>query len=481
MAISSTGIGSGLDVNSIVSQLVALERRPIVQLRSEASRLQTQVSAFGQLQSRLSALRDAAGRLTDTATWNMATASSSNPQAVGVSVNGAAAPGSYSLRVDQLATGQAVATAATFASPSATLGSGTLRIELGRFGAGSEAEESGSTGVDIVIEPGANSLSAVRDRINAASAGVMASIVNDVSGSRLVIRSRETGAENAFRIQVLNDDDGNAADGAGLSALAYDPQGFSAMTRTLAASNARATIDGLAVESSGNTLNGVIPGLNLTLLRAGPDPVDVVVGQDTERLRKVVTDFADAYNSVVNLLREQMRFDATSKVAGPLQGDRTGSMLVGQLRGLLTANGGTSASFAALRDVGFDMTTDGTVKVNTGKLDAALARKDELQQLFAHREQADPSRNGVAQRFRTWVDGALGVDGALNTRTQGLQTRIRSNEQQQSRLEDRVARTEQRLLAQYTALDTRMGQLQGLSAYVTQQMTLLNNNFNPRR
>jgi flagellar hook-associated protein 2 len=481
MSISSAGIGSGLDVNAIVTQLVALERRPIVQLRSEASRLQTQVSAFGQLQSRLSALRDAADRLTQPATWGVATATSSNPQAIGATSTGSPTPGAYSLVVDRLAAGQALASATAFANPSASVGSGTLRIELGDFDAVPPVPKAGATAVEIVIEPGADSLGAIRDRINAANAGVAASIVNDVNGSRLVVRSRETGAENGFRIQVLSDGDGNPADGSGLSSLAFDPQGFSAMQRTLSASNARASVDGLWVESATNTLSGVVDGLTLQLNRAGPDPVNVVVTQDNEKLRKSITDFADAYNAVVKLLRDQTKFDPETKTAGALQGDRTGGMLLGQLRGLITGGSEASGVFTRLRDIGFDVGTDGSIKVENSKLDAALGRKDELQKLFANRDLNTPANEGFGQRFKTWLDGALGVEGPLTTRTQGLQGRIRSNEQQQQRLEDRVQRTEARLLAQYTALDTKMGQLQGLSAYVTQQMTMLMNNSNGRR
>jgi flagellar hook-associated protein 2 len=481
MSISSTGIGSGLDVNAIVSQLVALERRPIFQLRSEASRLQTQVSAFGQLQSRLSALRDAADKLTQPATWGVATANSSNPQAVGATSTGSPTPGSYTLVVDRLAAGQALASAGAFADANASVGSGTLRIELGDFDAVPPVPKAGATAIDIVIEPGADSLAAVRDKINGANAGVVASIVNDVNGARLVMRSSQTGAENGFRIQVLDDADGNPADGNGLSALAFDPQGFSAMQRTLSASNARASIDGLWVESTTNTLGGVVDGLTLQLNRAGPDPVSVVVAQDTDKLRQAVTAFADAYNAVAGLLREQMKFDPETKAAGALQGDRTGSLLLGQLRGLLSGNSGASGTFTALREIGFDIATDGTIKVDAGKLDTALGNKNELQKLFANRDLNEPANEGFGQRFKSWLDGALGVEGPLTSRTQGLQGRIRSNEQQQQRLEDRVLRTEARLLAQYTVLDTKMGQLQGLSAYVTQQMAMLMNNSNNRR
>src|SRR5205823_6066563 len=160
------------------------------------------------------------------------------------SSGGGAASGSYSVTVQKLATSQ-TATSTAFASSSSTLSAGTLTIELGTWTGDPETgftAKSGSSPVSITIGAGETSLSAIRDKINAANAGVTASIINDASGARLSIRSTSTGAENAFRLTATEStDDGDAS--TGLSALGYDATAASPMTRNQKAINAQATIN----------------------------------------------------------------------------------------------------------------------------------------------------------------------------------------------------------------------------------------------
>lgn len=477
MAISSAGIGSGLDVRSIVSQLVDIERQPIRQLQSEATRLQTQISAFGRVQSALSTLRDASAKLTQDSNWSASTATSSNTAALGATATGGAASGNYNVVVTRLAVAQTLASTG-YASPSAPLGSGTLRIELGNFDAVPPVPKAGATAIDLNIDPATSSLTEIRDQINAAGAGVVASIVNDVSGSRLVLRSAASGAENGFRVQVLGDDDGDTGDAGGLSALAFDPSagGVSIMGRTQTAANALANINGVPIESASNTLDGTIEGLTLNLRQLGE--AEVVVEPDTAALKKSVDEFVTAYNESIKLLREQTSYDPATKQAGPLQGDRSGSAMLAQLRGIFTGAGGVSATYERLADVGLNLNTDGTIKVDDAKLTAALANGAELKKLFANVDDATPANQGFANKLQGWLNQSLNSDGTLDSRTQSLQARKRNNEQAQARLEDRVARTQVRLERQYTALDTRMGQLSGLASYVSAQMTLLNNTNN---
>lgn len=470
--ISSPGIGSGLDVQSIVAQLVALERRPIQQLEKAATKIQTQISAFGKLQSALATLRDAAARLARNDTWGAVKAASSRPDAVSASVADGAQTGSYSVLVQRLAAGQTVASAA-FADRSAPVGAGTLRIELGDWDSAPPVPKAGAIAVDISVTAD-DSLESLRDKINAADSGVAASIVSDANGARLVVRSRETGVENGFRLQVSADADGNDADNAGLSALAYDPSGGpSFLLRTKQAADALVEIDGIAVQSSTNQLGDVIGGLSLTLTHAGADPVEVTVAQDDESLRKSINDFVTAYNEAIKLLREQTKYDPASKTAGPLQGDRTGIGLMSQLRNLITGSSSASSEFARLADVGLDVQTDGTIQVQDSKLDNAVANSAELRKLFAA-VGTEPGAQGFVQRLKGFLDQVLGVDGTLPSRTSGLQARLKSNESQQQRLEQRIALTEQRLLRQYNALDAQLGQLSGLSQYVTQQLAQFN-------
>ncbi len=473
--ISSPGIGSGLDVNSIITQLVAIERQPIDVLKAKSTKIQAQISEYGKLKSAISAFRDASQKLTGNDTWGMTVGSSSDSTAVGVTVKSGAAAGGYSLQVQTLAKAQSLASG-VFASAATAPGAGTLHIELGAWGAGqtSFTPKSGAAAVDITVAA-TDTLAQVRDKINAANAGVTAIVFTDASGSRLLMRSTATGVANAFRTSVI-DADGVNGDATGLSSLAYDPSsGTAVMTRTETAADAAATLNGLAITSPSNTLANVVDGVTLTLSKLTTSAVDINVSQDNDSLKKAVQAFADAYNALNTLIASEVKYDAASKTGGPLQGDSTAVGLQRQMRALMGSSSGASNVFARLSDVGLELQRDGSLSISAGKLDTALASLPELKKLFANSDTLVPGNNGIARQFRTMGDSLLSVDGAISTRTDGLRKRIELNQDAQDRLDLRVAQTEKRLRAQYTALDATLGRLSGLSSYVTQQMTMFTN------
>lgn len=469
--LSSPGIGSGLDINAIVSQLMALERRPLDLLQQANTKLDTQISAFGKLQSTMTTLRDAARRLTDAGSWTPTKVSSGNAAAVSASSTGLAPPGSYSVSVTNLASAQTLVSNAPLSA--ASIGDGTLTIELGTWGvdAGSGdpllTPKAGSTPVTVTIAPGADSLGAVRDAINAAGAGVTASIVNDATGARLSLRSSTTGAENGFRISV------SEGDSAGLARLAYDPSDtglVSQMDRPLAAGNANAFINGVPISSATNTLTDVIDGLTLTLSQQTTANVDLVVERDNAVIKKSVTDFANAYNELVKLLREQTRYDDASKKAGALQGDRSAVGLQSQLRTLIGSSTGASSVFGRLSDIGLVPQRDGTLLVEDGKLDSAMANLPELKAFFS--QDADGTANdGFGVLMRSLGDTALSTEGILTTRPDGLKSRMERNTDGIERMELRLELVEKRLRDTYTRLDTNLANLSGLQNYVSQQIT----------
>ena len=237
MAISSPGIGSGLDVQSIVTQLVAIEQRPLAQLQSKQVTYNSQLSAFGQISSKISALQDAAAAMAKPEAWSKTSSSSSDTTSVTVTSSGSAASGDYAVNVSRLAKAQNLASAG-FADSSTVVGTGRLRIEVGSWtdlGPPTSATtafspKTASLPFDIEIGSGEDTLAAIRTKINDAKAGVTASIVNDATGARLVIRSNETGAENALRITEV-DENGDPASGA-LAGLTYDPSGGAATSMT---------------------------------------------------------------------------------------------------------------------------------------------------------------------------------------------------------------------------------------------------------
>ncbi len=479
-SISSTGIGSGLDVASMIDRLMALENRPLSLLKTQATTLNTKLSTVGKLQSNFAALRDKANALTSNTLWSNTVATSADASAVKVSTSANATAGSYAVNVSQLALGQTVTSQAPAGGPLA-LNEGTLTIELGSWQAGSPAAgfdaKSGSTPVIITIGPDDTSLTAFRDKINAAGAGVTASIVTDASGARLSLRSTATGAENGFRISASETTDDGTADN-GLSALSFDASAASSpMQRTMSAGNAVLTVNGIALTSASNTLNNVIDGLSLTLQKPTSGDVDVSVTSDTASVKTAITDLVGAFNTLASFIRTQTAYNADSKQAGGLQGDQSILALQNQLRGVLSEASGASSAWSRLSDIGIAIKADGTLETNTTKLDNALGNLPELKKLLAT-DGADSAASGFARRFKRLGDAALGAEGVFESRTASIKAGVTHNSKSQDAMQQRLDQTRARLQAQYTALDTKMATLNGLSSYMTQQITQFNRSSN---
>ena len=466
--LSSTGIGSGLDVSSIVTQLVALERKPITALQTSASQIQTQISSFGRLQSALSKVRDAAAKLASPDTWTQRTANSSDTSAVTATVTGSGSPANYIIKPTQLVQAQSNSSPG-FLAKTDPVGTGHLFIERGTwFTDTAFGTKPGTAAVDITIGAEDNTLEKVRDKINAADAGVSAAIVWDGSYHRLTITSKEGGTANGLRI-TSTDDDGDPVDGNGLSRLTYDPpSGSTQMTRNQAATDAVALVNNLEVHANSNTFNEVVDGVSFTIAKDGGSPVALSVSHDSAAMKKVVQDFVSAYNDMNKLARDLTKIDsANSSNNGALQGDRAAVNLQLQLRGLLGASGPSGGAFARLSDIGISSATDGTLSITDTKLTAALENPAALRTLF----DGDGSTDGVAEQLRSVINQMIGTDGSISSRTTGLQDRLTRNQKDQDRLEDRVTATEKRLRAQYSSLDTRMAGLNSLQTYLTQQIT----------
>ena len=480
-AITSLGIGSGVDINSIVSQLVAVESRPLTQMRQEASALQTQVSSYGQLSSLFGALQSAANKLTGSSLWTQSAATSSDDTAVAVVGGSSAAPGSYAVSVQKLATNQTVVSGTSYASASEPVGAGTMTLEMGKWDLPpmNFVPQVGRAPLTLTVT-NTDTLQTLRDKINELGSGVSAAIVSDSNGARLSLRSSSTGADNGFRLSVA-DGDGNNTDAAGLSRFAFDPgSGNTQMEQKVAAANAEATVNGIAVVSASNELSTVVEGLTLRLRKEGAGSTVVAVTSDRDAVKGAIQGFADAYNTLSKTISDQTRYDPASKVGGPLQGDSAATSLQRQLRGLLNAGSGASATFARLSDVGLEVQRDGTISVDSAKLGSATANLVELKKAFANSDTGNARNDGFARRYAALATQVLGTDGTLTTRTEGLRDRITRNSDEQTHVAERVDRFRARLVAQYTAMDASLSRLNGLSNYVTQQLNAINNS-NSRR
>lgn len=459
--ISSAGIGSGLDVNSIVTQLMAIERQPLKALQTKQTTIQTTVSEYGKVKSAISTLRDAASKLASSSLWGQTVSTSSNAAAVTATTNGSLA-GNYSVAVQSLASAQTVATG-VYPTTTTTPGSGVLRIDLGAWGAGQTSFTGKSPAVSADITVAAtDTLSDVRDKINAAGIGVTALIMTDASGSRLLMRSSTTGAANGFRTS-------------GIAGLDYDPSaGAAGMTQTQAAADAKATVNGLPVTSTTNNFVNIVDGLSLTLNAVTTAPVNVDISADKDNIKKALTAFADAYTAVTKLITADTKFDPVTKKGGPLLADSAVSAIQTQLRSLVGATSGASTVFTRLSDVGLQLQTDGSMTVNATKLDSALVNLPELKKAFSNSDVLAPANDGFGKKFRVLNDTYLSADGSLASRTDGLSTQLTRNQKSQDDLNVRLAGIEKRMRAQYNALDARMAQITSSSSLVSQQIAAYN-------
>lgn len=469
MPITSPGLASGLDVQSIVSQLVALERRPLAPLQQQAASFQSKLSVFGSIKSMVSALGDAASKLTTANAWDGVRAMSTS-DAVGASARAGTAPTSMSIEVQSLAKAQS--NASTAVAQGGTVGSGSLSIQLGSWSGNSFTAGSGAA-VNVAIGA-SDTLGDIATKINQAKAGVNATVLRDASGERLLVRSEKTGVANGFQI-TATDDDGNNTDAAGLSRLAYTSSGTgtAGMSLSQAGADAQATVNNVPITSASNTVSDALPGITLTLSKVTTGPVEVVVSRDRDTIRKNLQGFVDAYNAINNLLTTSTRYDPDTKVAGSLQGDSTAVGLQTSLRrmmGSVTPGG----DFQRLSDVGITIKTGGVMSIDSSKLDKAIDNPEALRRLFAN-DSAVATDKGFGLKVKAFADALVASNGMVSARADGLRSSITRNGKEQDKVNERATRAEARYLAQYNAMDAAVGQLNGLSAFVNQQVTLWNN------
>lgn len=465
----ATAITTGsIDVNGIVSQLMSLEQRPLAALqRREAANLE-RITALGRFQGALSALQSAAQAVARPDAFAGRRANVSGDALTATASNSALA-GSYAVEVMTLAQAQALASA-PLATDGASVGTGRLTIQLGRYDNGSFIPRSGGSPTQIVIGAGQQSLAQVRDAINAAGAGVTASIVASGQQRILTITPNATGADNAVRIGVA-DDDGNDHDAAGLSRLAFDATrtagAGSNLTETRPARDAAFKVNGLTLSSGVNTVDDAIQGVTLTLAREGATAT-VGVTRDTAGARSAINAFVRAYTDFDKTARELLRFDPQTRAAGPLNGDsaaRNAQQAVARLfRGAVS--GASANDFTELSNVGIEIQRDGTVNVNAPRLEAALvADPDKVGRLFAANQAAgNPDSGGVARRLANLTTAMLGNEGQISARTRGLQSTNEQLRKQQQDVQRKLEVVETRLRREYSRLDAELNRMQGVSS-----------------
>nr|WP_298968087.1 flagellar filament capping protein FliD [uncultured Halomonas sp.] len=449
-SISSLGIGSGLDLNGLLDQLQDAERGKLEPIEQQLETQQTKISAYGQLQSALSAFQDSADALNDSALYE-SLSTNVGGEAITATADAEAQPGSYNVNVETLATrGTLASVGVTSADEAITTDAQKLTLNF----VGGADSGNPSKVIDIAAN---SSLEDIRDAINAdEDAGVNATIVNDGTNFRLALSSSETGAD------------------ASIDSFSFDGTApFAADTGTAKqlGTDAVLNVNGIEITSPTNQVEGAIQGVTLNLQAEGDSTVKVE--QDTRAVREAITSFADAYNDLKNTIGTLTSFDAETGAAGELLGDSAVRTVESRMRIALTS--GVEGQFSTLGDIGISLQRDGTLKIDADELDNAIANNQgALSEFFA----GDSDETGMAGQINTMVGQLLSTNGTVTGAISGAENSIESLGERYTRMEQSIEQTISRYRTQFGQLDGMIAQMNQTSSYLTQQFDALDAQLN---
>jgi flagellar hook-associated protein 2 len=456
MAISSSlGIGSGMDINGIVNQLVTAEGQPQFNaITRQENAAKAIVSGLGSLKSALSTFQTAVQKLNDVNLFKTNKATSGNESIVKVTAGAGSTAGSHVMQVTQLAKAQSSIAATEFTGATEVVGSGTMT-----FSAGSK------TPFSVTIDSSNNTLAGIRDAINGAADnnGVTASIINVNNStntgtiSKLVLTAKDTGLANGFSVAVTGD--------AGLSRL---DTSIPANYTGVAAADAKILMDGQVATRSSNVITDVLPGvtLNLQSTAALNTDVNVDITLDNAAIKETISGFVTAYNALNSTTASLGKFAGTSGGSnGALLGDSTLRTIKNDLRQLASAPvTSASSSFNTLKTIGIDVDKDGVMTLDGAKLDQALATNlSSVSDVFS-------STDGVATRLRDKVTQYLQSGGPLDTRQTSLNKQLKTLSDKRSTVQLHLDNVQKTLLKQFIAMDTAVGRFQSTGAFLTKQL-----------
>ncbi len=342
--LTSAGIGSGLDVNGIVSSLMAVAQQPVTLLQQRQSSVQTQVSALGTLQSAVGTLQSAMQTLADPATFQALSATPGNTAVLSATAASGASPGNYAITVGTLAKAQTLVASGLTSqnNPSST---GTLTIQVGSGPA-----------TTVTIDSSNNTLAGLASAINSANAGVTATIVNDGSATpyRLALTANNSGSANT--ISVTN----TLSAGELQTAIA-------GLAQSVAPSNATLTVNGVAISSPSNTVTGAIPGVTLNVAATGSSTL--AVAANSSAIQTNIGNFVNAYNALNSTISGLTAYNATTKTGSPLTGDFATQNLLSRVRSILSQSiSGTGSGPNSLTQIGVTFQSDGSLALNSSTL-----------------------------------------------------------------------------------------------------------------
>lgn len=453
--ITSLGVGSGLDLESILESLEESKTATLLTpITTQEASVEAEISAYGTLTSSLNALQTAAEALADASLYQSLSTSLSG-SGVSVSTTSSAVAGSYSIEVSQLAQAQSLATDG-IADTSTTLGTGTLTLQSGS-----------GTAISITLGSSNNTLAGLRDAINAAGGGITATIVSDGSASpyRLVLTSSSTGTDAEMTVSYSSSDSSDLA-----SSLFGYADGAGSMTETVAAKNAELTINGISVTSQSNTVKDALQGVTLNLTATGASQT-LKVERDTDKILKAITAFVDAYNDFASTVDDLTAYDADSATGGELLGDSTTRRISTELASDIYSSVG-SGTFSYLSQLGITLQSDGTLSIDEDTLQSALDDNiDAVTQFFI----GSDGKSGFISRITEDLDSYLDEDtGLITAKTDSLESKLDRLEERYEQKQALIDSEMERWREQFTQLDTLISTLNSTADYLTTQFEALN-------
>lgn len=452
-SVASSSAGT-LDVPSLVSQLMAVERQPINKLNVKITGSQTKLSALGTIKGLTADFQTALKTLSSKLQGNSATPSDTSVLTATASTTATA--GTYSVNVTTLAQAHKLAAAGQVSDTSAIAAvASTATFTVG------------TTSTDITIAAGAT-LQDIRASINAANIGVTATIINDGSGTpyRLALSSDKTGTSNAINSITIQ----SGGDTAVNDLLAYNPTLNAPtpavpMVQTLAAKDADFTVNGIHIIKSSNTVTDAIDGVTLNLSKVGAS--NLTVARDTASVDTAISGLVESYNALYNKLKSSSAYGSSTKAAPELAGDGTVRLMMDQLRGIFgsPATPASGGSLTTLSQIGVGFQTDGTLKLDHTKLSNALSTSyNDVTNLLS-------SSTGFVTRLNTWADSTVQYGGLIDRRTEGLTASIKDLNTQIDKLEYKMTVIQQRYTKQYSDLNLMLSRMDSTSTYLTQQFS----------
>ncbi|MBV7314785.1 flagellar filament capping protein FliD [Shewanella sp. NIFS-20-20] len=450
MALTATGIGSGLDINNIVKVLVDAEKLPKeASFNKTEDDIKAKVSAIGKLKSALSSFQDALAILQDGKNLNQRQVSTGDNPYFTATADKFAQSGTYSIKVEQLASAHKVGGAFTTA-PTSTVGEGSLDFDV----AGKQFS------VDILAT---DDLTAIASKINSASdnAGVTASVVNTNGGSRLVFSSNETGLANAMTVS------GTDAVGGG-TGLADMFNGAN-QTELQPGLDAIVYIDNQRLDSASNTIDGAITGVSIELTEADVDKTSTLsISLDKTAVKDSVQGFVDSYNSLMTEINKLSAYDADKKTAAALQGDSMVRSIESQLRSMVSNRVDVEGESIALYDIGISIDRYGKMSVDSAKLDESIATNmGGIEGLFATED------TGLANQLDSMVENYVKAGGLIDSRKNSYTSQQQRLEDQKEAFARKMEQLQARLTKQFNAMDLVVGQLNAQGAGILDRLNSL--------